>query len=139
MSPHVLDTDMLSLFQKGHPAVCQHCAMAAPQSVSISVITIEEQFLGWYTRGRQAKTDAELAQASEGMAAFARFIKQLTILSFTLPAIERYHQLKKMKLNVGKQDLRIAAIALEASAIVVTRNLRDFGRVPNLQLEDWSQ
>jgi len=45
MNAHLLDTDMLSLFQKGHPAVCQHCAAAAPQSVSISVITIEEQFL----------------------------------------------------------------------------------------------
>jgi len=139
MNAHLLDTDMLSLFQKGHPAVCQHCAAAAPQSVSISVITIEEQFLGWYTRSRQAKTDAELAQASESMAAFARFIRQLPILAFTVPAIQRYHQLKKMKLNVGKNDLRIAAIALEAGATVVTRNLRDFGRVPNLQLEDWSQ
>jgi tRNA(fMet)-specific endonuclease VapC len=139
MNAHLLDTDMLSLFQMGHQAVCQHCAAAAPQSVSISVITIEEQFLGWYTRSRQAKTDAELAQASESMAAFARFIRQLPILAFTVPAIQRYDQLKKMKLNVGKNDLRIAAIALEAGATVVTRNLRDFGRVPNLLLDDWSQ
>ena len=139
MNAHLLDTDILSLFQKGHPSVCQHCAAAAPQSVSISVITLEEQFLGWYTRSRQAKTDAELAQASEGMAAFARFIRQLPILALTLSAIQRYHQLKKMKLNVGKNDLRIAAIALEAGATVVTRNLRDFGRVPNLKLEDWSR
>jgi tRNA(fMet)-specific endonuclease VapC len=139
MNAHLLDTDTLSLFQKGHPAVSQRCAAAAPQSMSISVITIEEQFLGWYTRSRQAKTDAELAQASEGMAHFARLIRQLPILAFTVPAIQRYHQLTKMKLNVGKNDLRIAAIALEAGATVVTRNLRDFGRVPNLQLEDWSQ
>jgi tRNA(fMet)-specific endonuclease VapC len=139
MNAHLLDTDILSLFQKGHSAVCQHCAAAEPQSVSISVVTIEEQFLGWHTRSRQAKTDAELAQASEGMAAFARFIRQLPILAFTVPAIQRYHQLKKMNLNVGKNDLRIAAIALEAGAIVVTRNLRDFGRVPNLHLEDWSK
>jgi tRNA(fMet)-specific endonuclease VapC len=139
MNAHLLDTDTLSLFQKGHPAVSQRCAAAAPQSMSISVITIEEQFLGWYTRSRQAKTDAELAQASEGMAHFARLIRQLPILAFTVPAIQRYRQLTKMKLNVGKNDLRIAAIALEAGATVVTRNLRDFGRVPNLQLEDWSQ
>ncbi len=57
MNTRLLDTDILSLFQKGHLTVCQHCAAAEPQSVSISVNTIEEQFLGWYTRSRQAKTD----------------------------------------------------------------------------------
>jgi tRNA(fMet)-specific endonuclease VapC len=43
-----------------------------------------------------------------------------------------------MKLNVGRMDLRIGAIALEHGATVVTRNLRDFRRIPNLTAEDWS-
>ena len=60
------------------------------------------------------------------------------ILDFDLPAIARFESLKSMKLNVGPMDLRIAAIALEHGFTVVTRNLRDFRRVPGLVCEDWS-
>jgi tRNA(fMet)-specific endonuclease VapC len=43
-----------------------------------------------------------------------------------------------MSLNVRKMDLRIAAIVLEIGATLVSRNLRDFRRIPNLAVEDWS-
>ena len=34
-------------------------------------------------------------------------------------------------------DLKIAAIALQHDAMVLTRNQRDFEQVPNLDIEDW--
>ena len=53
-------------------------------------------------------------------------------------AIARFDGLAKLKLGVKKNDLRIAAIALEVGGIIVTRNLRDFQRVPGLNCEDWT-
>ncbi len=59
------------------------------------------------------------------------------ILSMTHSAILRYESLKGMNLNIRKMDLRIAAIVLENGGVVVTRNVRDFQRVPNLAVESW--
>lgn len=50
----------------------------------------------------------------------------------------QFDQLVSAKLNVKHSDLRIAAIALQLGATVVTRNRRDFARVPGLMIEDWS-
>ena len=60
------------------------------------------------------------------------------ILPYTESAIARAAQLKALRLNARLMDLRIAAVALENQAAVVTRNRRDFGRVPGLSVEDWS-
>ncbi len=52
--------------------------------------------------------------------------------------MSRHDSLKKMKIRIGKTDLRIAAIALEHGGTLVTRNLRDFQQIPNLPLENWA-
>jgi tRNA(fMet)-specific endonuclease VapC len=46
MSLYVLDTDMLQLFQDGHPAVVNHVRTIAPNDRAISVVTVEEQLSG---------------------------------------------------------------------------------------------
>lgn len=45
---------------------------------------------------------------------------------------------RAQKIKVGTQDLRIVAIALSQNATVITRNKRDFERIPALNIEDWS-
>ena len=38
---------------------------------------------------------------------------------------------------IGAYDVLIAAIALSHNYIIVTSNVREFQRVPNLQIENW--
>lgn len=53
-------------------------------------------------------------------------------------AIQRYHNLREQHRRIGTNDLRIAAIALENAATLVSRNLSDFRSVADLNVEDWS-
>jgi tRNA(fMet)-specific endonuclease VapC len=46
--------------------------------------------------------------------------------------------LKQQKVRIGTQDLRIASIVIAQKGILVTRNSRDFEKVPNLKFEDWT-
>jgi tRNA(fMet)-specific endonuclease VapC len=139
MSIYILDTDTVSLYQHGHARVCEAAMAHGSSDIAISVLTVEEQLSGWYTELRRAKDAVVLAAVYQRMANTVRFYAKLPILSFTEPAIAHYQSLKRRKVSIGKTDLRIAAIALEKNAVVVTRNVRDFRRVPGLEIEDWSQ
>lgn len=139
MSLHILDTDILSLLQEGHAKVVARVVAHAVQDLAITVISVEEQLSGWYRRLRRAKMPEELAKVYDRLTTTVRALARLPILSFSEAAIRRAKVLQSSKLNVRKMDLSIAAIALEHQAIVITRNVRDFQRVPNLLVEDWSQ
>src|SRR5206468_9005708 len=47
MSRYALDTDTLSLWQHGHPAVSQRVAARRPDELTVTVITVQEQLDGW--------------------------------------------------------------------------------------------
>src|SRR5262249_9809400 len=122
MKPYVLDTDTLSLYQYGDPVVCQQVDGCPLTDLAITVISVEEQLSGWYAQVRQAKQSSQMAHAYQRLADTVRVLGRLPILSYTLPAIQRYEQLRLLRLKIGKMDLRIAAIVLEHSGTLVTRN-----------------
>ena len=134
----ILDTDILSLYQHEHPIVVARVQACPKENRAIAVISVEEQLSGWYSLLRRARTPPKLAEAYERLAEAVMALSELRVFSFTEAAIAKYQQLLALKLQVRKYDLRIAAIALEHGATVVTRNLRDFQRVPGLTVEDWS-
>ncbi len=138
MPLHALDTDTLTHFRANHPKVVARVAATPPQDIASTVISLEEQLSGWYALTKVAKTPAQLEHAYRKLAEVVEFFQDMPLLPFTVTAITRYQGLVKLNLNVRKNDLRIAAIALEHTAKVVTANVRDFSRVPGLSVEDWT-
>lgn len=59
------------------------------------------------------------------------------IARWSQPAAEEFNRLKKQRVRIGTQDLKIAAIALASDALLLSANLRDFEQVPGLRAEDW--
>ena len=136
---YVFDTDILTLYQRGHPNVVRNAQSRPLDRLAVTIISVEEQLSGWYTALRKAKQPKKLAWAYRRLADAVRFFARLQILTYSEPAMERYEDLRKRKVRIKRMDLRIAATALEHGAIVVTRNSKDFKQVPGLQIEDWTQ
>jgi tRNA(fMet)-specific endonuclease VapC len=134
----ILDTDHISLFQGNQASVTQRFSLKQSDQIATTIITFEEQVRGWLAVIRRASSRTELVRDYRKLAATRRFLNGMQVLDFSEEAAVQYFDLLSQKLRVGTQDLRIAAIALSVGGIVVTRNRRDFERVPGLQIEDWS-
>ena len=69
------------------------------------------------------------------------FLKGLAVLSWDEKAAGQYGKirtsLEKKGLPIGNMDLLIAAHALSGKLILVSNNLREFGRVAGLKHENW--
>lgn len=139
MSRFLLDTDTLSLLEQGHTEVLKQVNRHRVADIMTPAISVQEQMQGFLAALKRARTAQQLARAYDMLVAqllpvWGRF----SVASFSEPAILRFEQLRLLRLNVGLMDLRIAATALENGLTVVTRNLRDFRRVPGLLTVDWS-
>jgi tRNA(fMet)-specific endonuclease VapC len=77
------------------------------------------------------------------MSSAIKVISPLTILDFTgLDAFEYgdiRSDLEKKGKPIGGNDLLIAAQARRQNLIVLTANTKEFSRVPNLRIENWSE
>lgn len=139
MAIYVLDTTTLThLYRKNDKLRGRvRAASDAEHVLTATTVSVDELIGGWLARLRRSRTPAEQARVEAALADTTMMLGGFHILPATEPALDRFDRLVKMKLNVGRADLKIAAVALELGATVVTDNLRDFGRVPGLGVEDW--
>ncbi len=138
MSLWILDTDCVSLFQQAHPLVSMRVNAVNPQEVAVTIITLEEQLYGRLNRIRRANSRDALISTYAKLRATMDYFKTVNLLDFDQEAYTCYAELVSQRIRIGTQDLKIAAIAISRNGILVTRNRRDFERVPGLVFEDWS-
>lgn len=134
----ILDTDTLTLFQNRNPRIVQRLNQINFEQVAVTTVTVEEQMRGWLDAIRQSSEPQRLVWGYLGLRRGIEFFNTIRILDFDQNVSESYKELKQAKIRVGTQDLRIAAITISNDATLVTRNLRDFSRIPNLKFEDWT-
>ena len=100
---------------------------------------MEEQLRGRLLQIRNAADAASLTASYRRLREAVRELSAYVILPYDEAAHGHFTQLKSLKIRVGTQDLRIAAIALAQDCALVTRNTQDFQDIPRLTLADWSR
>ncbi|BAY80171.1 hypothetical protein NIES25_66590 (plasmid) [Nostoc linckia NIES-25] len=138
MNLWILDTDIFSLFQRAHLSIAQRVNTIPTEQLATTIVTFEEQMYGRMNRIRRADSQESLVFAYMQLNETLKDFKTINVLDFNQEAANCYAELRRQKVRIGTQDLRIASIAIANNGILVTRNQRDFSRVPELQFEDWT-
>lgn len=140
---YLLDTDHLSLLEHRqgplYAALVVRLNLHAADGIVACVVSFREQALGANSRIQTASSDHELLRGFDLMLGLLDHYRRFPVLPFDAPAHAEVEALRKQKVRIGTCDLRIAAIARTRNLVVVTRNLSDFARVPNLKVEDWTK
>jgi tRNA(fMet)-specific endonuclease VapC len=110
-----------------------------PSQRVTTIVNAEEQLRGRFAQLAAARKVDEWIVAYRYFQQALNELMPLRLLPFDDAAAAIFLRLKATVKQVGTQDLKIAAIVLSVNSILVTRNQRDFARVPGLVIEDWTR
>jgi len=133
MPRFMLDTDTCSYIMKGTNAgLLERLERVSPSDICISAITKSELLYGIEVSPRP----------QQNQAALDFFLQYVEVLDFPEQASAHYARiradLKKRGLMIGANDLLIATHARCLGLILVTNNTKEFCRVPDLSVENWT-
>jgi tRNA(fMet)-specific endonuclease VapC len=139
----ILDSDMLSILQRRSEPACgrleRRLGQLPDNEVFTTIVSFQEQMRGWLAALHKARTDKRLLLAYAELHSMLRDFRHLNILPFDGASQTEFKRLRRQKIRVGTMDLRIASITMTTQSTLLSRNLRDFERVPGLKVEDWTQ
>ena len=137
----VLDTDHMSLLEWGSDSAArlrERLADCDESGVATTIVNYEEQMRGWMAYIAGARSLADQVEAYRRLRSHLDNYRQIPVLDFDREAADVYQQLRRSRIRIGTMDLKIAAIVIALDATLLTRNRRDFEKVPGLKYADWT-
>lgn len=138
----LMDTDHISILQKQasseYATLIARISQVGSDELAFCIVSFHEQVLGCNTYVSQAKTAADVIRGyrmfDRVLSAFAAAV----VLPFDADASVIFDDLLTQRVRIATMDLRIASIALSQGLTLLTRNARDFTKVPGVDIEDWT-
>ncbi len=131
MLRYLLDTNIVIYVMKRRPPELLQVFNAHAGHMAISVVTLAELMHG----------AEKSSQPLRNFAAIEDFCSRLEVLPYTAKAAQHYGAIRAVLERggepIGVNDLHIAAYARSEGLTLVTNNMREFSRVPALQVENW--
>ena len=129
---YLLDSNVCIVYLNGRSAALQRRFEAiAPHLLAVCAVVKAELFYGAKRSNNPAKALAEQRL----------FLAQFVSFPFDDACADIYGDIRAnlagLGTPIGANDLLIAAIALANQLTLVTHNIREFSRVPELPVEDW--
>jgi tRNA(fMet)-specific endonuclease VapC len=134
MKPALIDTNILSFFFRNQSLVIERfqAYLKEYDKINISIITYYEIVSGLKHRDAQKQ-----------LTSFQEFVSYNTVLPLTtssaIISADIYANLRNKGTPIDDIDILIAGIAIANDLIIVTNNTRDFGKIENLEIQDWSK
>lgn len=129
----VLDSNTISYYLRGDPKVVPCLQALSPAEIGVPAIVEYELRYGLMRLPQEA--------AKARLAALMQLLRPMQLLPFdsecATQAARIRVDLEAACTPIGPHDVLIAATALRHQSALVTRNSREFSRVPGLQWLDW--
>ena len=118
------------LIRHPHGVITKRISLEGEDNVCTSIIVASELRFGALKRSSEQLTrQLDLV------------LSTIQVMPFEAPADRLYGKLRvyleKRGTPIGPNDMLIAAQALALDCTIVTRNVREFSRVPELKVDDW--
>lgn len=99
MTLWILDTDHISLYQRGYLTVIEQVISKAPQDLAVTIISIKEQMYGRLNEIKRASPSNSLVSAYSRLEVTVDYYKSIQILSFDQNAQVCFEELMRQKIR----------------------------------------